>query len=164
MFGPRSTGKSSLIKCDLPDLCRIDLLDDEIYTELSRRPTALEEIIADNKTIVIDEIQKLPKLMDEVHRLIEKSKKRFLLTGSSVRKLRREGGNMLGGRARDAQLFPLTFSELGADFKLLKYLNYGGLPFIYLSKEPIEDLRAYCKNYLYEEIKIEAAVRNYGTK
>lgn len=162
LFGPRSTGKSSLIKQTLHQAQVIDLLDDAVYEELSKRPGALLELIINRKQIVvIDEVQKLPKLMDEVHRLIEKYKIRFLLTGSSARQLRRKGGNMLGGRAREAQLFPLTKRELGKDFDLIKYLNYGGLPFIYLSDEPIEDLKAYCKNYLYEEIKIEAAVRNY---
>jgi predicted AAA+ superfamily ATPase len=140
----------------------VDLLEDSIYDQLVRRPEALGEMILDPKQlVVIDEIQKLPKLMDEVHRLIENKKIRFLLTGSSARKLRRQGANMLGGRARESLLFPLTWQELGPDFNLVKYLNYGGLPIIYQSKEPIEDLLAYCKNYLNEEIKIEAAVRNY---
>lgn len=162
LFGPRATGKSSLIKASLPKVQVIDLLEDSIYDQLSRRPESLIELITNPKElIVIDEIQKLPKIMDEVHRLIEKSKLRFLLTGSSARKLRRQGGNMLGGRAREVHLFPLTYHELGPDFNLLKYLNYGGLPIIYNSDEPIEDLRSYCKTYLNEEIKIEAAVRNY---
>lgn len=132
------------------------------YDHLVRRPEALIEIIKNPKQIiVIDEIQKMPKLMDEVHRLIESKKIKFLLTGSSARKLRRQGGNMLGGRAREALLFPLTWHELGKDFSLLKYLNYGGMPIIYNSLEPLEDLKSYCKNYLNEEIKIEAAVQNY---
>lgn len=162
LFGPRSTGKSSLIKAQLPDAHVIDLLEDSIYEQLLRRPEALSELFENSgKIVVIDEIQKLPKLMDEIHRLIEKKKIRFLLTGSSARKLRRQGGNMLGGRAREAFLFPLTWSELGRQFNLIKYLNYGGLPIVYDSDEPIEDLKAYCKNYLNEEIKIEAAVRNF---
>lgn len=162
LFGPRSTGKSSLLKMQIPKAQVFDLLSDSVYDQLSRRPESLGELIRDPKqVIVIDEIQKLPKLMDEVHRLIESKKIRFLLTGSSARKLRRQGGNMLGGRAREALLFPLTWKELGKDFNLKKYLNYGGLPFIYKSSEPMEDLNAYCKNYLNEEIKIEAAVRNY---
>ncbi len=162
LFGPRSTGKSSLIALQLPKAQVIDLLQDSVYDSLSRRPEALADMLEDSKKIVvIDEIQKLPKLMDEVHRLIEKRKVRFLLTGSSARKLRRQGGNMLGGRARESLLFPLTWKELGPDFNLTRYLNYGGLPIVYNSTEPIEDLKAYCKNYLNEEIKIEAAVRNY---
>ncbi|MEY4616712.1 MAG: hypothetical protein RJB66_1672 [Pseudomonadota bacterium] len=162
LFGPRATGKSFLIASELKGALVIDLLEDAVYDDLSRRPESLEELIkSTSQLVVIDEIQKLPKLMDEVHRLIEKKKIRFLLTGSSARKLRRQGVNMLGGRAREAHLFPLTYHELGNKFNLLKYLNYGGLPLIYKSSEPIEDLRAYCKTYLNEEIKIEAAVRNY---
>ena len=138
-----------------------DLLDADIYEEFLRRPKALsEKIKATDKIIVIDEIQKLPMLLDEVHRLIESKNIKFLLTGSSVRKLKKAGANMLGGRAREAQLFPLTYHEL-TDFNLLKYLNYGGLPLVWKSSEPIEDLEAYCRIYLAEEIKAEAAVRNY---
>lgn len=162
LFGPRATGKSFLIAESLPGALVVDLLEDAVYDELVRRPESLGEMIKNpSQLVVIDEIQKLPKLMDEVHRLIEKKKIRFLLTGSSARKLRRQGVNMLGGRAREAHMFPLTYHELGTKFDLLKYLNYGGLPLIYQSSEPIEDLRAYCKTYLNEEIKIEAAVRNY---
>lgn len=145
----------------------IDLLNADTFDELMRRPVALEEKIkgkgkkTDKKQIVvIDEIQKLPRLLDEVHRLIEEYGIKFLLTGSSARKLRRGGANMLGGRAREAQLFPLTWHEID-DFNLMKYLNYGGLPIIYQSAHPKEDLKAYVRNYLMEEIKAEALVRNY---
>jgi predicted AAA+ superfamily ATPase len=109
---------------------------------------------------VIDEIQKLPKLLDEVQNLIVKHRIRFLLTGSSARKLKRDGANLLGGRAREAQFFPLLYKEI-PDFDLMKYLNFGGLPIVYLSDEPVEDLKAYIRLYLNEEIKKEAAVRNY---
>lgn len=149
------------MKVQFPEAIVFDLLDDDIYEEFSRRPKALEEKIKSKKQIVIlDEIQKIPKLLDEVHRLIESKGIRFLLTGSSARKLRREGANMLGGRAREAHLFSLTYGEID-DFDLLRFLNYGGLPRIYLSEDPIEDLRAYGRTYLSEEIKAEAAVRNY---
>ena len=162
LFGPRATGKSFLIRKQLAGAQVIDLLSDSVYSKLQERPEALFEIISDPKRlVVIDEIQKLPKLMDEVHRLIEDKNLRFLLTGSSARKLRRQGANMLGGRAREALMFPLTMLEIGKKVDLVRYLNYGGLPIIYDSKSPIEDLKAYCKNYLTEEIKIEAAVRNY---
>jgi len=161
LFGPRATGKTSLLKTELKKCIYIDLLNADILDELMRRPVALAEKIKDPKqVVVIDEIQKLPRLLDEVHRLIEEKKVRFLLTGSSARKLRREGANMLGGRAREAHLFPLTWNEID-DFDLIRYLNYGGLPIIYQSSQPIEDLKAYVRNYLAEEIKAEALVRNY---
>ncbi len=161
LFGPRATGKSSLIRAQLKSAQIFDLLDADVYEEFLRRPKALgEKIKSKNQVVVIDEIQKLPQLLDEVHRLIEERKIRFLLTGSSARKLKRTGANMLGGRAREAQLFPLTYIEL-TDFDLMKYLNYGGLPLVWNSEEPIEDLEAYGRVYLSEEIKAEAAVRNY---
>ncbi len=161
LFGPRATGKTSLLKTQLKDSIYIDLLNDDVFEELMRRPVALQEKIKNkNQLVVIDEIQKLPKLLDEVHRLIEEKNNKFLMTGSSARKLRREGANMLGGRAREAQLFPLTWNEID-NFELIKYLNYGGLPIIYQSTQPEEDLKAYVRNYLAEEIKAEALVRNY---
>jgi predicted AAA+ superfamily ATPase len=161
LFGPRATGKTSLVHAQLPKAQVFDLLDDDVYDEFLRRPKALEEQIRDtSQIVVIDEIQKLPKLLDEVHRLMERQKIRFLLTGSSARKLKRSGANMLGGRAREAHLFPLTFAEISA-FNLMKFLNYGGLPIIYRSDDPMEDLKAYVRVYLNEEIKAEAAVRNY---
>ncbi len=161
LFGPRATGKSSLIKAQMKGSQVFDLLDDDVYEALLRRPKALEERIKKwDSPIVIDEIQRLPGLLNEVHRLIESRKARFLLTGSSARKLRRGSANMLAGRAREAQLFPLSYSEI-TDFNLIKYLNFGGLPIIYQSKEPLDDLQSYARTYLNEEIKAEAAVRNY---
>jgi predicted AAA+ superfamily ATPase len=161
LFGPRGTGKSSLVRSRLPEAQIFDLLDDDLYEELLLRPKALsEKIKPETRFVVIDEIQKLPKLLDEVHRLIESSEKRFLLTGSSVRKLKRDGANLLGGRARELHLFPLSHSEI-TDFDLIRYLNYGGLPRIYQSEEPLQDLKAYVRTYLSEEIKAEALVRNY---
>lgn len=161
LFGPRATGKSSLIAEQLPNALVLDLLDDDLYESLLRRPKSLSDKIHNStQLVVIDEIQKLPVLLDEVHRLIEKSKIQFLLTGSSARKLKRDGANMLGGRAREMQLFPLVYPEI-PDFDLLRYLNFGGLPIVYKSDEPQEDLKAYVRVYLSEEIKKEAAVRNY---
>lgn len=161
LFGPRATGKTSLIKQTFKEAVVVDLLDYDVYERLSRRPKQLSELI-DFKSdlIVIDEIQKLPILLDEVHRLIEEKKNRFILTGSSVRKLKRDGANLLGGRAREAHLFPLSYSEIN-DFELLKYLNVGGLPLVYKSEDPYLDLRSYSRTYLAEEIKAEALVRNY---
>lgn len=119
-----------------------------------------EELVRPGEIVVIDEIQKLPQLLDEVHWLIEERKLRFLLTGSSARKLRRGGVNLLGGRARSRTLHPFVGPELGADFDLLKALNWGTLPSIYLSDSPKEDLAAYAGDYLREEIAAEGLTRN----
>lgn len=162
LFGPRATGKSSLIKQQLEDtVLIIDLLHSVTYTRLLENPSHLESMIDLNpnqQTIVIDEIQRVPELLNEIHRLIEKKKYNFLLTGSSARKLKKIGVNLLAGRARQAELFPLTFHEI-TDFKLSRYLQYGGLPMVYLSNEPAEDLEAYVYTYLEQEIKAEAIVQ-----
>lgn len=158
LFGPRATGKSWLIDHQLKNAIVFDLLDDDVYSRLLRRPKQLTEEIGDNNIIVIDEIQKLPILLDEVHRLIEKQKKIFLLTGSSARKLKKGGANLLAGRARSINLFPLTTLEL-PDFNLEKYINTGGIPLIYNSNNPWLDLKEYTNVYLKEEIQAEAIVR-----
>lgn len=162
LFGPRGTGKSSLIQHQLGNLATvIDLLHSVNYTRLLENPSQLENMIAispNQKIIVIDEIQRIPELLNEVHRLIEKKRYNFLLTGSSARKLKKIGVNLLAGRARQAELFPLTFHEI-IDFNLHRYLQYGGLPMIYLSDEPTEDLDAYVYTYLEQEIKAEAVVQ-----
>ncbi|OGQ65598.1 MAG: hypothetical protein A3F89_01060, partial [Deltaproteobacteria bacterium RIFCSPLOWO2_12_FULL_50_11] len=137
-----------------------DLLDSLTFTRLLKNPRLIEEENRkDQCLIVVDEIQKLPSLLDEVHRLIEKYDWKFLLTGSSARKLKRGAANLLGGRARMAHLFPLTSHEI-EDFDLLRYLNHGGLPAIYLSEEPQEDLAGYVSLYLKEEIQAESLTRN----
>lgn len=163
LFGPRSTGKTSLIKAQFPsDVPVIDLLDNNLYIRLLENPMMLESlIIADNPSTtcaIIDEVQRIPDILNEVHRLIEKKNFSFLLTGSSARKLRRNQANLLGGRARQAELFPLTSFEI-PDFNLERYLEFGGLPVVYQSDEPREDLFAYIGVYLKEEIQAEAVVR-----
>jgi predicted AAA+ superfamily ATPase len=160
LFGPRGTGKSFWIKETLAGIPLFDLLDSDVYDRLVRRPKQLsEEIDSKTKFVVIDEIQKIPRLLDEVHRLIEERKIRFLLTGSSARKLRRGGANMLGGRAWEASFYPLTRAEI-PEFDLLRYVNRGGLPKVYLSRFPEEDLRAYTRLYIHEEVKAEALARS----
>lgn len=165
LFGPRSTGKSFLIKKQLGDKALlIDLLDSEIFLRLTSRPQDLKELIdAQNgkrHIIAIDEIQRIPELLSEVHRLIESNEGiKFLLTGSSARKLKRDPGtDMLAGRAWTANLFPLTSTEING-FDLDRFLRYGGLPQIYPSKEPGEELHAYIENYVKEEIVAEGLVR-----
>lgn len=161
LFGPRGTGKSYLIRQELsPSIPVINLLRSEHYLRLSNRPQDLESIITsyeNHSIVVIDEVQRIPLLLNEVHRLIEEKQIKFLLTGSSARKLKRGGANLLAGRAREAKLFPLTYHEI-ENFNLKHYLLYGGLPMIYLSDEPQEDLYAYIDTYLKDEIIAEAVV------
>lgn len=161
LFGPRGTGKTSLIQNTISEkVFFIDLLNDDYYSRLLRRPSLLEEIIPPStQWIVIDEVQKIPSLLNEVHRLIEKKKFRFLLTGSSARKLKRGGSNLLGGRAWESRLYALTSQELGSQFDLTTYLNRGGLPHIYFSKFPDEELKNYAQLYVREEIQAEAVVK-----
>jgi uncharacterized protein len=162
LFGPRATGKSTLIQQGLSESAMIiDLLNSRLYLRLLDSPHDLESII-DSKNkgqlIVIDEIQRVPELLNEVHRLIENRKLTFLLTGSSARKLRRGKANLLAGRVWEARLFPLTWKEI-PDFDLNRYLRYGGLPSVYLSKYPEEELDAYVNTYLKEEIMAEGLIR-----
>lgn len=162
LFGPRATGKSTLVHRQLSDSATIiDLLDSRLFLRLSAAPQDLEAIIDanDSKLVVIDEIQRIPELLNEVHRLIEKRKIRFLLTGSSARKLRRGQANLLAGRVWEARMFPLTWKET-PHFDLEKYLRYGGLPAVYLSEYPEEELDAYVNTYLKEEIMVEGLIRN----
>lgn len=160
LFGPRSTGKSTLIGQQLETARIYDLLDAETYRRLLTRPNLIDEECKDpTQVVVIDEVQKLPGILDEVHRLIFKRKMTFLLTGSSARKLRHGASNLLAGRAWQAELFPLTSQEI-PDFDLLTYLNRGGLPHVYGSADASEELNAYISTYLREEIQAEALTRN----
>lgn len=165
LFGPRSTGKSTAIDQQLgKKAVIINLLRSSVQSTLLKNPGELEGIIdasSDSKTslVVIDEIQKVPALLDEVHRLIEERNFRFLLSGSSARKLKASGVNLLGGRAWTSNMFPLTTEELKGKFKLDHYLRYGGLPHVYGSSFPQDELEAYVTTYLNEEIKMEGLVR-----
>ncbi|MCI0441912.1 AAA family ATPase [bacterium] len=161
LLGPRQTGKTSLILHTLPDVKTYDLLDSSIYLDLSQNPGRIEQELTNrDRYIVIDEIQRLPSLLNEVHRLMEKRRIHFLLTGSSARKLRQGGINLLGGRARTKYLHPLTYPELGNRFDLSRAVRYGLLPSIYLSDDPRADLRAYTGSYLQQEIVAEGLTRN----
>lgn len=163
LFGPRASGKSFLIKSQLPaDLPIFNLLRTELFLELSQSPQRLEPMIMAyprHDWVVIDEVQRIPMLLNEVHRLIEEHDIHFLLTGSSARRFKQKSVNLLAGRARELQLFPLTTTEI-TDFDLNRYLQYGGLPAIYLSEDPTEDLYAYVDTYLRDEIQAEAFTRN----
>lgn len=161
LFGPRQTGKTWIIKNRLFKYKYFNLLDNKTFAQLSYSPEILQELITNkDKVVIIDEIQRLPILLNEVQLLIEDKDIHFLLTGSSSRKLKRKGTNMLGGRARIRSLHPLIFSELDKYFELNKALNIGLLPSIYFSDAPDEDLESYIGTYLQEEIASEALVRN----
>ena len=161
LLGPRQTGKTFLIRHSLKEARVYDLLDTSVYLALSHHPGRIsQEITAQDRVVVIDEIQRLPELLNEVHRLIEERRVRFLLTGSSARKLRRGGVNLLGGRARTKFLHPLTYRELGVRFDLVRAVERGLLPSIYFSDDPRADLRAYAGSYLQQEIVAEGVTRN----
>lgn len=161
LLGPRQTGKSTLVKQSFGDCRCYNLLHTDVFLRLSQRPSRLrEEVQPSDELVVIDEVQKLPILLDEVQSLIDDRGTRFLLTGSSARRLFARGGNLLGGRARMKTLHPFTSQELGEGFSLPKALQAGLLPSIYFSDDPAADLEAYVGQYLKEEIAAEAAVRN----
>jgi len=161
LLGPRQTGKTFLIRHTLKNVRVYDLLDPEIFLSLSRNPGRIsEELQPQDCIVVIDEIQRLPELLNEVHRLIETRGIRFLLTGSSARKLRRGGINLLGGRARTKYLHPLTYKELNKHFDLILAIERGMIPSIYFSDDPRADLQAYAGSYLQQEILAEGATRN----
>jgi len=160
LWGPRRTGKTFWIRRNLPDAPLIDLLQTNTFTEYASRPSLLRERHEARKAshprgpIVIDEIQKLPALLDEVHWLIENRKLTFLLTGSSARKLRRSHANLLAGRARRREMRPLCFPEIDR-LDLERAVVSGFLPPHFLSDDPTDDIRSYVNDYLKEEIVAE---------
>jgi len=161
LFGPRQTGTTTLVRRRLPRARVYDLLDSSTFLELSRHPGRLgEELTSADRLVVIDEVQRLPALLNEVHRLIEARGVRFVLTGSSARGLRRGGVNLLGGRARTHHLYPLSSRELGDRFDLARAVERGLLPSIYFSDDPAADLLAYAGTYLQQEVIAEGATRN----
>lgn len=168
LFGPRQTGKSTLIRnSGVESVLTFNLLDQALYFELTSEPAVFRQQILhaakSKKTslVIVDEIQRLPGLLNEIQLLIEEHGIKFLLTGSSPRKLRRAGVNLLGGRARQQFLHPLTYRELGPDrFDLMRALNRGLIPSHYFSLQPRLDLRTYAGVYLETEIANEAFVRN----
>ena len=166
LFGPRGTGKSTWLRSVYPEAYWVDLLDPEQFRFLSAGPERLRLLLAeypDKKTVVIDEVQKTPELLDVVHSLIEEKKGyQFVLTGSSARKLKQQGVNLLAGRALLKYMPPFFAAELGGSFNLAKCLKYGMLPIVFDSEVPEEVLRAYVGIYLKEEVQAEGIVRNVG--
>lgn len=162
LWGPRQTGKSTLLKRLYPTAFWIDFLRSDQYRRYLQDPELLRQELLANPTeqVVIDEVQKVPQLLDEVHWLIENTSTKFALSGSSARKVRQGGANLLGGRALTYELFGLTAAEIGADFDLVRMLNQGYLPRIYQAERAKPLLDSYVSDYLREEIAAEAVVRN----
>ncbi len=163
LWGPRQTGKSTLLKKLFPNSLVFDLLLSDQFERLLRRPELMREEILSAKhrvgPVMIDEIQKIPALLDDVQWLIVNQRIPFILCGSSARKLKRSGANLLGGRALRYELFPLVSSEID-DFDLNRAINHGLIPRHYLHENPAQLIRAYIGDYLREEIAQEGIVRN----
>ena len=162
LFGARQTGKSTALRQQFPREIYIDLLNSEVRNRLERRPSLLYEMLkgkAEGTIVIIDEIPEVPTLLNEVHRLISEKNLRFVLCGSSARKLKRKGTNTLGGRAYPVFFHPLVSAEL-PDLDIDRAVNYGMIPSHYLAKNPERRLSAYIDVYLKEEIKEESLVRN----
>lgn len=165
LWGARQVGKTTLLENQYPNARYYDLLQSTEFERFFRRPSLLSEELEtakEGELVIIDEIQKVPQLLDEVHRLIHKKNLRFILSGSSPRKLKRIGANLLGGRALKKTLFPLVSSEI-PDFDILKAVNNGMIPRHYTVNNPWERFRAYIGVYLNEEIREEAISRKLNS-
>jgi len=165
LWGARQTGKSTLLKALFPDSLYFDFLLSDVYDRFQRNPALLREIIQaalPKEAVIIDEIQKIPALLNEIHWLIVNTDTRFILSGSSPRNILRTGGNLLGGRALRYELYPLVYREI-PDFDLLRALNNGLLPRHYLAANPVKLLSAYVGSYLRDEIMAEAKIRNINS-
>lgn len=165
LWGARQVGKSTLLESLFPDARYYDLLKNEEFERLLRRPQLLREELQtlDEKTlVVIDEVQKIPQLLDEVHWLMVNRGIRFILCSSSVRKLKRVGANLLGGRALKTTMYPFVSSEI-PDFNLIRGINNGMIPRHYMIENPTRRLQAYIGIYLDEEIRVEAQLRNLSS-
>ena len=165
LFGPRGTGKTSWIKAHLPDAIYLDLLDYSVYSPLSADPSRLANLIPAQYAgwIVIDEVQRIPELLNEVHRLIESKKYRFLLTGSSARSLKKLGVNLLAGRALRYTMHPLVVQEIGDVFNFEHALTYGMLPAAVEHEDPKKYLETYVQTYVREEVLQEGLARSAGS-
>ena len=163
LWGPRQTGKTTLLTAAYPDTLWIDLLKAEEFRRYLHNPELLRSELEANKSVrqvVIDEVQKVPQLLDEAHWLHENRGVHFALCGSSARKVKRGQANLLGGRAVRYELHGLTAAEIGKNFDLNRILNHGYLPRVYLSNTPRRLLNSYVADYLKEEVAAEGLVRN----
>jgi len=164
LFGPRGTGKTTWLKDNFKNSLYLDLLESKLNRTLLASPEKLEKYIPPNykNWVILDEVQKIPALLNEVHRLIEDKKYKFILTGSSARSLRKKGTNLLAGRALTYYFHPLIQNELDTDFSLSHSLKYGQLPLAYSSSNPGKFLESYIQTYLREEVLQEGLTRNIG--
>lgn len=166
LLGPRGTGKSTLVKEQFPNALYLDLLLPDVFRSYVARPERLQEVVhADRskKTVIIDEVQKAPELLEVVHSLVEEKREiQFILTGSSARKLRRAGVNLLGGRLLMQHMHPFMAAELKDLFDLNKALEIGMIPLVLNSETPLQTLQAYVDLYLREEVQMEGLTRNIG--
>lgn len=165
LWGARQTGKSTLLKTLFPEATYYDLLKSDEFERFSRRPSLLSEELSgipSDSIVIIDEVQKIPQLLDEVHWLIVNKGIRFILCGSSARKLKRSGANLLGGRALRNILYPLVSAEI-PDFNIHRAINNGMIPRHYLAENPFKRLQAYVGDYLQQEIRAEALIRNIAS-
>ncbi len=168
LWGARKTGKSTYLQYHFPDSLYVDFLDHSTFLQYSKNPLLLRELIQNEKRkitgpIIVDEVQKIPEILDEIHWLIENKKGlSFILCGSSLRKLKHTGANLLGGRAWRQLFLPLCFPEL-PDFDLLKIFNMGLIPAHYLSAtDPVSSLEGYIVDYIIPEVQWESRIRNLG--
>lgn len=165
LWGPRQTGKTNLLKTTYPNSLRIDLLKSDSFARYAQKPHLLREELSATPNVItpviIDEVQKVPSLLDEVHWLIEEKGLVFALCGSSARKLKRGQANLLGGRAQRFVLHGLVSAEIGDTVDALRIMNHGFLPSYYLDTDPIPAIRSYVADYLKEEIAEEGLVRNF---
>lgn len=162
LFGPRGVGKTDWLRRTFPNDLYFDLLEARTYSQLLADPGRLAERIPHDYSgwVIIDEVQRIPALLNEVHRLIEARKLRFIMTGSSARALRRKGVNLLAGRALTRFMHPLTIEELGENFSLRHSLRFGSLPSVYTEHDPSAYLASYVATYLREEVQQEGLTRN----
>ncbi len=166
LFGPRGTGKSTYLKHQYKDALWIDLLKPDVFRIYAARPERIIELVQgnpDRRIIIVDEVQKVPEILSAIHHLIEeKVNRKFILTGSSARKLKRGGVDLLAGRVLLRTFHPFVLSELSTNLSFKKIMQFGLLPIVITSENPTEVLDAYISLYLREELQYEGLVRNIG--
>src|SRR6058998_1157311 len=163
LFGVRGAGKTTWVRETFPEAYIVDLLDESRFQQLTANPALLApelRTVPRERVVVLDEVQRVPALLNQVHSAIERDRRRFALLGSSARRLRTAGTNLLAGRATVRTMYPLVPAELGPDFDLDRVLRFGSIPLVWQAEDPKSTLEAYAQLYVREEIRAEALVRN----